>query len=663
MSEQARLLGGRYEVGELVGRGGMAEVHRGVDLRLKRPVAIKMLRSDLARDASFLTRFRREAQSSAGLNHASIVAVYDSGEDQGVDSHGRPHNVPFIVMEYVEGKTLREVLNQRGKLTSNEAARITEGVLDALAYSHRMGIVHRDIKPANVMIGADNTVKVMDFGIARAIADTNATMTQTQAVIGTAQYLSPEQAQGQNVDARSDLYSTGCMLYELLTGRPPFQGDSPVAIAYQHVGQPPAPPSTVEESVGPDMDAVVLHALNKDRAARYQSAADFRADLQAVRLGRPISDAARGTAAGAAAAGATATEVIGRLGSEPTEVYAAQPRQGSSSGGAGAGGAGAGGAGAGAVGAGAVGAAAGGPGGGGSGAATGGSRPSGATGDTSSFPAVREGRDRQPDRRGTWAILTIAGLIALALLGWGLNSYLDNQAQETAMVTVPSVTGEPRATAQAKITRAGLTPEVTTENSKTVPADHVISQDPEGAVRVAKGRTVKLVVSAGPEAVTIPDLVGKTEAEARQVLGDLGLTVGEVTPENDTKKPKGQVVSSSPASGDAVAPGTAVALKLSSGQVTVPDLVGKTQNEAFTLLTEAGLTPKSAYKQTADAAEGTVLEQDKKAGDVVDAASVVLITIAQASPPTPTPSASATPTPSASVTPTPASPSPSVSPS
>ena len=277
---------------------------------------------------------------------------------------------------------------------------------------------------------------------------------------------------------------------------------------------------------------------------------------------------------------------------------------------------------------------------------------------------MREGRDRQPDRRGTWAILTIAGLIALALLGWGLNSYLDNQAQETAMVTVPSVTGEPRATAQAKITRAGLTPEVTTENSKTVPADHVISQDPEGAVRVAKGRTVKLVVSAGPEAVTIPDLVGKTEAEARQVLGDLGLTVGEVTPENDTKKPKGQVVSSSPASGDAVAPGTAVALKLSSGQVTVPDLVGKTQNEAFTLLTEAGLTPKSAYKQTADAAEGTVLEQDKKAGDVVDAASVVLITIAQASPPTPTPSESpsATPTPSASVTP-PASPSPSVSPS
>lgn len=251
---------------------------------------------------------------------------------------------------------------------------------------------------------------------------------------------------------------------------------------------------------------------------------------------------------------------------------------------------------------------------------------------TLSFPAVREGRDRQPDRRGTWVILSIAGLIALALLGWGLNSYLDNQAQETAMVTVPSVTGEPRATAQAKITRAGLTPEVTTENSKTVPADHVISQDPEGAVRVAKGRTVKLVVSAGPEAVTIPDLVGKTEAEARQVLGDLGLTVGEVTPENDTKKPKGQVVSSSPASGDAVAPGTAVALKLSSGQVTVPDLVGKTQNEAFTLLTEAGLTPKSAYKQTADAAEGTVLEQDKKAGDVVDAASVVLITIAQGEP-------------------------------
>ncbi len=280
------LLGGRYEVGRLLGRGGMAEVHLGYDTRLSRPVAIKMLRSDLARDTSFLNRFRREAQSAAGLNHAAIVAVYDSGEDHALQAGGASQPVPYIVMEYVEGRTLRELLNERSPLDPGEAARITEGILDALAYSHRMGIVHRDIKPANVMIGARGEIKVMDFGIARAVADANATMTQTQAVIGTAQYLSPEQAQGHSVDARSDLYSTGCLLFELLTGRPPFKGDSPVAIAYQHVGEAPPRPSAFNPRVSPALDAVVLHSLAKDREARYQDATAFRADLQAARLGR-----------------------------------------------------------------------------------------------------------------------------------------------------------------------------------------------------------------------------------------------------------------------------------------------------------------------------------------------------------------------------------------
>ncbi|HYO19465.1 MAG TPA: protein kinase, partial [Dermatophilaceae bacterium] len=242
MNSATRLLGGRYQVGALLGRGGMAEVHEGHDTRLGRTVAIKMLRSDLARDPSFLARFRREAQSAAGLNHPAIVAVYDSGEDEDVDSHGGTVALPYIVMEYVEGRTLREILNETTVMEAGEAARVTEGILDALSYSHRMGIVHRDIKPANVMLTPSGDVKVMDFGIARAIADTAATMTQTQSVIGTAQYLSPEQAQGKQVDARSDLYSTGCLLYELLTGRTPFVGDSPVSIAYQHVGQAPQPP-------------------------------------------------------------------------------------------------------------------------------------------------------------------------------------------------------------------------------------------------------------------------------------------------------------------------------------------------------------------------------------------------------------------------------------
>ena len=628
MSDLPRLLGGRYEVGDLIGRGGMAEVHVGHDNRLGRQVAIKMLRSDLARDASFLTRFRREAQSSAGLNHPSIVAVYDSGEDHGVDARGTAWSVPYIVMEYVEGKTLREVLTKRGHLDEKEAARITEGILDALSYSHRMGIVHRDIKPANVMIGSDGSAKVMDFGIARAIADTNATMTQTQAVIGTAQYLSPEQAQGQTVDARSDLYSTGCLLYELLTGRPPFTGDSPVAIAYQHVGQQPQPPSTFEPSISPQMDAVALHALNKDREARYQSAAAFRADLQSVRLGRRISDAALGTAAGTDAA---ATQQLSGLGTQPTEVYAAGSLSRAAAGGAG----------------GAAGAAGG---AGGAGDARGGRTAydnDPFDRDTSSFPAIGREEEQRQRRGGMWVMITIITLLALGLLGWGVKSYMDTQSAQNALVTVPDVVTQPQATAELRIRQAGLIPSVTQEKSDDVAQGTVIRQRPDAQVSVKKGSTVTIVVSSGKAAVKMPDLKGKTEQEARQQLLDLGLTVGEVTPEDDSKIAKGKVVSSSPSAGEDVAPGSPVNLKVASGKVTVPNLVGKSQNEAFTLLSEAGLTPKTTYQQTAAAPENTVIEQDQKVGTKVDSGSVVTIIVAQANPPTPTPSPPA-PSPSAS---------------
>ncbi|UIJ35523.1 Stk1 family PASTA domain-containing Ser/Thr kinase [Allobranchiibius sp. GilTou73] len=291
MNDTPRILGGRYEVGELIGRGGMAEVHLGHDTRLGRTVAIKMLRSDLARDPSFLTRFRREAQSAAGLNHHAVVAVYDSGEDIAVETGGARVDVPYIVMEYVEGETLRDILDDEGKLAPDEAARITMGILSALDYSHEKGIVHRDIKPANVMLTRGGSVKVMDFGIARALADTAATMTSAQAVVGTARYLSPEQAQGETVDARSDLYSAGCVLFELLTGRTPFVGE-PVSLVYQHITDQPQPPSVYEPSVPPAMDAVTLHSLEKPRGSRYQHAGDFRADLQRARTGEPLSAAA-----------------------------------------------------------------------------------------------------------------------------------------------------------------------------------------------------------------------------------------------------------------------------------------------------------------------------------------------------------------------------------
>lgn len=299
MSEPRRLLGGRYEVGDLIGRGGMADVHLGYDTRLGREVAIKILRSELARDSSFLMRFRREAQSAASLNHPSIVAVFDSGEEQTVE-HGGGANVavPYIVMEHVRGHTLRELIADRGPMEPHEAARLMAQVLRALDYSHEHGIIHRDIKPANVMVTRGINAKVMDFGIARAIADTAATMTNTSVVVGTAQYLSPEQAQGHDVEAGSDLYSAGCLLYELLTGRPPFIGDSPVAIAFQHVGEPPQPPSVHAPDVPAALDVVVLHALAKDPATRYQSGADFAADLDAVLEGDPTLAAKAAVAAG-----------------------------------------------------------------------------------------------------------------------------------------------------------------------------------------------------------------------------------------------------------------------------------------------------------------------------------------------------------------------------
>jgi len=277
-------LGGRYEIGDLLGRGGMAEVHIGRDARLGRAVAVKMLRPDLARDPSFQARFRREAHSAASLNHPAVVAVYDTGEDEFA---GNP--VPYIVMEYVEGSTLRDLLASGRRLMPERALEIVDGVLAALAYSHAHGIVHRDIKPANVMLTRAGDVKVMDFGIARAVADQSATMTATSAVIGTAQYLSPEQARGEQVDARSDLYSTGCLLYELLTGRPPFVGDSPVSVAYQHVREEPQPPSSLDPDVPAAVDAIVMRALTKDREQRYQNADQMRADIGRALAGRDVS--------------------------------------------------------------------------------------------------------------------------------------------------------------------------------------------------------------------------------------------------------------------------------------------------------------------------------------------------------------------------------------
>jgi serine/threonine-protein kinase len=273
-------LSDRYELGEILGFGGMSEVHLARDLRLHRDVAVKVLRADLARDPSFYLRFRREAQNAAALNHPAIVAVYDTGEAETATGP-----LPYIVMEYVEGVTLRDIVHTDGPIESRRAIEIIADACQALNFSHQHGIIHRDVKPANIMISKTGAVKVMDFGIARAIADSGHSVTQTAAVIGTAQYLSPEQARGETVDARSDVYSLGCVLYEILTGQPPFVGDSPVAVAYQHVREDPIPPSSRHGGVAPELDAVVLKALAKNPENRYQTAADMRTDLIRVHSG------------------------------------------------------------------------------------------------------------------------------------------------------------------------------------------------------------------------------------------------------------------------------------------------------------------------------------------------------------------------------------------
>ncbi|WP_083454596.1 Stk1 family PASTA domain-containing Ser/Thr kinase, partial [Nostocoides japonicum] len=601
------LLGGRYEVDDLVGRGGMAEVHRGFDTRLGRQVAIKLLRSDLARDQSFLGRFRREAQSAAGLNHPSIVAVYDSGEDHVTQPGGAVVPLPYIVMEYVEGCTLREYLAERDHLDPADAARITESVLDALAYSHRHGIVHRDIKPANVMVGDHGEVKVMDFGIARAVADSNATMTQTQAVIGTAQYLSPEQAQGMQVDARSDLYSTGCLLFELLTGRAPFQGDTPVAIAYQHVGEVPVRPSAVNPEVPEALDAVVCHALVKDREGRYQSAEEFRTDVLRARIGGPVSDAAMASLA-ALSTGAAAYATRGSAGgigeAMPTEVYAAQtyPVQDEK-------------------------------------------------GNTASLPAVgHDPDDEEKDRRrvGAYLLLTLAVLVAVGLIGWGVSRLLTaEEPKPPTQVTVPKIVGLTEQQAQAALSARHLRWERNPVDSNE-PAGEVLSQSQEAGTKVNENYIVNYDVSLGPSTLALPNVAGLSVADATDRLTEDGFKVaGRTKTVDNSRYPKGQVDSTDPAIGTPTQTGTTVTLKVSSGKVTVPSVVGKSQSDAATALAEAGLSPAFASAES-DAAPGTVIAQSPRSG-LVDRGSTVRITVAIPRPPTST-TTSAPPTTTAPTT-------------
>lgn len=602
--DDQRVLSGRYEIGELLGRGGMAVVHAGRDVRLGRQVAIKMLRADLARDPAFQARFRREAQSAAGLNHPSIVAVYDTGEDVVPGIGGADEHIPYIVMEHVSGRTLREILHDTERSTPpngigsdttpaplgvDRAAQITAGVLSALDYSHRAGIVHRDIKPANVMLTDAGAVKVMDFGIARAVADSSATMTATQAVIGTAQYLSPEQARGETVDARSDLYSTGCLLYELLTGRPPFVGDSPVSVAYQHVRETPQPPSTFNPAVGADLDRVVLHALAKDRDERYSNAGAFRSDLLAALDGRPVrAPAATGAPtmaipAAAAGAGLAAAAATGPA----TEVYT----------------------------------------------------PAGAAVPAGAGPVGDFEDDEEEPRRGRTAGYVLLALAVLAVVAGGIYLFTQvlDRPEDPVAVSVPNVVDLDRASAKAELEAVGLVyAEGEPQNSDTVPADRVMSQDPPVGDSVEEGSTVTVVLSLGVAQIEVPDLTNLTQAEARAALAEVGLAVGQVTPTDDPQIEKDRVISSDPAARAMVPAGSEVAINVSSGMVQLPDLAGQTYLQARDALLTLGLGAEAQPQEDGTVAPDTVLSQEPGPGAVPQKTTVVLV-VATAPPPPTTP--------------------------
>jgi len=582
---QPRLLGGRYELDGVVGRGGMAEVYRARDIRLDRIVAIKTLRADLARDQIFQARFRREAQSAASLNHPSIVAVYDTGEDMAT---GLP--VPYIVMEYVDGRTVRDLLQDGHRLLPERSLEIIDGVLRALDYSHQAGIVHRDIKPGNVMVTRNGDVKVMDFGIARAMSDAQATMTQTAQVIGTAQYLSPEQARGERVDSRSDLYSTGCLLYELLTGRPPFTGDSPVAIAYQHVRENPIPPSRVDPDVPAWADAIVLKAMAKSPADRYQTAGDMRADLQRAASGLPV-----------AAAPPTRVDMYQntqRMGSDPmTGRTSAIPPvadyeyagQGYDRG----------------------------RGGGGHrwipwvlglvlvlGVVIGVAYYLLAGGKTYSVPLVNNQPVAVAKQEITANHLRYAvtyeassavtkGLVISSNPAQGNNVAADtlvtlDVSTGAAQVAVPSVVGQQETAAQNELQAKGFQVSVKPDPTSTQLAGTVISQSPSGGT-AAPGSTVTITVSGG--AVPVPSVVGDSQQTANNILTTAGFAVSVQQGSGPSQYANGTVFSQQPAASSTEPKGATITIFVQNGASPSPSVTPSSSSPTPSPSGSGGLLP------------------------------------------------------------------------
>jgi len=526
LTENPRLIAGRYRLGELVGRGGMAEVYEGTDTRLGRTVAVKLLKADLANDESFEEKFRQEAQASARMAHPTIVRVYDAGEEINTDEFGNERKVPFIVMEYVKGTLLRDLIHE-GDVTADQAVKYASSILTALEVSHNAGIIHRDIKPANVMVVGNDQVKVMDFGIARAVTDNSATKAATMGILGTAQYFSPEQARGEAVDSRTDLYSTGVILYEMLAGRPPFKGESAVSVAYQHVSEAVTPPSEHNPNVSKELDRVVMKSMEKGRDDRYQSAEEFRQDL---------IDAVSGSSA----------EI---LDSKPPTANLAKTELLNTD------------------------------------------TDDFPTGLRESLKTAPEQVINSADRANAgviWGFGTAVVVILLGLGFWFSQNLLNvnpNPPTPTGGIIVSDVTGLDYTEAYNQLSAQELLVLRVYERSEDVEQGFVTRMEPEAGTEVIQNTPITLYVSSGPELITVPNLTGLTEEDALGQIESNGLELGRISSVNSAAVPEGVVITSDPVANVQVPTNTVVNIVISNGQVIVPDVRNLDVVEARRVLT------------------------------------------------------------------------------